>query len=630
MIRVLSDIVQNKIAAGEVVERPASAVKELVENAIDAGAARINIEIEEGGMRAIRIADDGCGMDKDDLLLSIERHATSKIHDVEDIFSISTMGFRGEALPSIGSVSRLTISTCLEGQEAGNSLKVTGGKIEGIMPAPPRKGTIVEVNDLFFNTPARRKFMKSSAAEMGAINETITRIALANPGVTFIVKGNGKKSMELVARDHLDERITDLFGKSIELLPVEYTTSNGELRVSGFCGRPPESRGNSKFIYTLLNNRWIKHPGINKGILDAYQGNLPPRRYPFAVLCFNIDPAKVDINAHPTKEVVRFENNSLFVGGCRKAIENTLRGVGSAEVVDRARIERMNQLRESSIRSNTEGYISNSAKSGSDNDGSAISKYPDSDFSFRDRKNLGYEQKRAMPQYKVASDLSSKSFKTSFASDNKASFEINSGKHVAYNDITKEKQESLGIDCQSKYRYVGQVGGKYIIAEYEDGVVFIDQHALHERWNYNRLCSREYSLDSQRLLIPIEIELSAVEEALIVESIIVLEEAGFEMKLEGSVLSITAHPDILRPHNIERVVRDILNDIDASPVKEYRDRINASLACRSAVLFGTNLSDELCRDLLEKLGSGALFTCPHGRPTKIAFTWKELAYKFDR
>ena len=630
MIRVLPDIVQNKIAAGEVVERPASAVKELIENAIDAGASRINIEIEEGGMRTIRIADDGCGMSKEDLLISVERHATSKIHDVEDIFSISTMGFRGEALPSIGSVSRLTISTCLDGQETGNSLKVTGGKVEGIMPAPPRKGTSVEVNDLFFNTPARRKFMKSSAAEMGAINETITRIALANPGVAFIVKGNGKKSMELAAKDRLDERIADLFGRSIELLPVEYTTSNGELKISGFCGKPPESRGNSKFIYTLLNNRWIKHPGINKGIIDAYQGNLPPRRYPFAVLCFNIDPAKVDINAHPTKEVVRFENSSLFVGGCRKAIEHTLRGISPAEVMDSVKAERMNQLREGSIRSNAEGYMSNSFKPGGDNDGSAISKYLDSGFSFREKKTPGSEQEESIPQYRASGDLSSKSFKAAFASDNKASFEINSSNHAAYNDVTKEKQESLGIDCQSKYRYVGQVGGKYIIAEYEDGVVFIDQHALHERWNYNRLCSREYSLDSQRLLIPVEIELSAVEEALIVESIIVLEEAGFEMKLDGSVLSITAHPDILRPHNIDRVVRDILNDIDASPVKEYRDRINASLACRSAVLFGTNLSDELCKDLLEKLGSGALFTCPHGRPTKIVFTWKELAYKFDR
>ena len=630
MIRVLPDIVQNKIAAGEVVERPASAVKELIENAIDAGASRINIEIEEGGMRTIRIADDGCGMSKEDLLISVERHATSKIHDVEDIFSISTMGFRGEALPSIGSVSRLTISTCLDGQETGNSLKVTGGKVEGIMPAPPRKGTSVEVSDLFFNTPARRKFMKSSAAEMGAINETITRIALANPGVAFIVKGNGKKSMELAARDRLDERIADLFGRSIELLPVEYTTSNGELKISGFCGKPPESRGNSKFIYTLLNNRWIKHPGINKGIIDAYQGNLPPRRYPFAVLCFNIDPAKVDINAHPTKEVVRFENSSLFVGGCRKAIENTLRGVSSAEVMDSVKAERMSQLREGSIRSSVEGYVSNNLKLGSDNAGYAISKYLDSDFSFREKKTLGSEQKGSIPQYRASGDLSSKPFKAAFASDNKASFEINSSNSTADNDVIKEKQASLGIDCQSKYRYVGQVGGKYIIAEYEDGVVFIDQHALHERWNYNRLCSREYSLDSQRLLIPVEIELSAVEEALIVDSIIVLEEAGFEMKLDGSVLSITAHPDILRPHNIERVVRDILNDIDASPVKEYRDRINASLACRSAVLFGTNLSDELCKDLLEKLGSGALFTCPHGRPTKIAFTWKELAYKFDR
>lgn len=626
MIRVLPDVVQNKIAAGEVVERPASVVKELVENAVDAGASRINIEVEEGGMRSIRISDDGSGMSRDDLLLSIERHATSKIRDVEDIFSITTMGFRGEALPSIASVSRLTISTCTEGEEAGNSLKVTGGKREGIMPAPPRKGTVVEVNDLFFNTPARRKFMKSQAGEMGAINETITRIALANYRTGFYVKGNGKKSMELPARHSLAERITDLFGRNIELLPVEYTTSSGELRITGYCGKPPESRGNSKFIYTLLNNRWIRHSGVNRGIIDAYQGSIAPRRYPFAVICFEIDPAKVDVNAHPTKEVVRFENDSLFVGGCRKALEKVLRYDNANSDFDFERRESENARRSDAIRTEVESYIAGTSQ------------------------GSGGSFKESGPRYIRNVDFREASVKTGFGGDsgtvkNGALLSSNKTESArsclaeskmifdglsADKDVFTEKQTSLDIDKPGKYRYVGQVGGKYIIAEYEDGVVFIDQHALHERWNYNRLSGRERSLDAQRLLIPVEIELSAVEQGLIAESMVVLEEAGFEMKLEGSKLVITAHPDIVRPHNIEQVVRDMLSDIDASPVKEYRDRINASLACRSAVLFGTNLSDELCMDLLEKLGSGALFTCPHGRPTKIAFTWKDLAYKFDR
>ena len=624
MIRVLPDVVQNKIAAGEVVERPASAVKELVENALDAGAGRISLEIEEGGMRTIRVSDDGCGMDKADLQLSVERHATSKIHDVEDIFRISTMGFRGEALPSIGSVSRLTITTGIKGEDIGNSLRITGGRVEGVMPAPPRSGTVVEVHDLFFNTPARRKFMKSTAAEMGAINETVTRLALANPGVAFSVKGNGKVSMELLARGTLVERITDLFGKSLDLLPVNYTTSNGELTISGFCGKPPESRGSSKFIYTLLNRRWIRHPGMNRGITDAFQGHLPPRRYPFAVLCLEINPAKVDVNAHPSKETVRFENDSLFVGGCRKALEVALSSnkfPGGAVLRDNSQL--LNSLRES-IEDYAGGPGRDSVGSAGDFTGQYRQRSIGSAAAFKDPQRsllrdsaglgLNYSEKNSVDEGRVWADPGN-GLEQAAAADSSTSY---SG------------QGSLDIEREPELRYIGQVGGKYILAESAEGVVFIDQHALHERWNYNRLCNKKYHIDSQRLLLPVEVKLTAAEEAMLVESMPVLEEAGFELRVEEGMLFITAHPDIIRPHNITRVVRDVLNDIDATPIEDYRQRINASLACHSAVLFGTNLSDDLCRDLLSRLEEGNLFTCPHGRPTRIIFTWQELAYKFDR
>ncbi len=624
MIRVLPDIVQNKIAAGEVVERPASAVKELVENAIDAGAGKIIIEIEEGGMRSIRITDDGCGMNKEDLELSIQRHATSKIHDVEDIFRISTMGFRGEALPSIGAVSRLSISTGIAGEGCGYTLKVVGGKVEGVQPAPPRQGTTVEVNDLFFNTPARRKFMKSTAAEVGAINETVTRIALGNPGIAFILKNNGNTSLELLVRVELGERIRDLFGKNLELLPVNYTTSNGELTIAGYCSKPPESRGSSKFIYTLLNKRWIKHPGINRGVVDACQGHLPPRRYPFAVLTFEIDPAKVDVNAHPTKEVVRFENDSLFVGGCRKALAAALSGNGNmpGQTGLARQLEQVHgRAEEYIIRNNPSRSLGEESKSYGGELKSGIERY---DFRMQPARegfvqNTSHNFKAAPLNDVTTADSSEKPDGYSMAADSDNS---------RVDGVSEQGRIALGQE--PALRYVGQVGNKYILAESPEGLVVIDQHALHERWNYNRLSKQEHGIDSQRLLLPVEIELSAVEQALLTESMSVLEEAGFALRLEGAVLSITAHPDIIRPHNIERVVRDILSDIDSLPIKEYRDRINASLACRSAVLFGTSLSPELCRDLVAKLAAGDLYTCPHGRPTQLLFTWKELAYKFER
>ncbi|MBP5232792.1 MAG: DNA mismatch repair endonuclease MutL, partial [Planctomycetes bacterium] len=321
-IRVLPEVVQNKIAAGEVVERPASVVKELVENAIDAGASEVTVEIAAGGAELIRVTDDGRGMGAADLALAVERHATSKIRDIDDIFHIHTLGFRGEALPSIGSVARLTIATATPGAAEGAALTVEGGKRQAVRPAPPRRGTVVEVSNLFFNTPARRKFMKSPAAEVAAAGEVITRLALAHPEVAFRLDNNGRRSLELPAAPDLETRIAALFGK-MALLPVDHDSAQG-VKITGFIAEPPESRSQSRFIYTLLNGRWFRHPGIARAVADACAGNLPPRRYPFAVLCFAIDTERVDVNAHPAKEVIRFENEALIVGGASHAVREAL------------------------------------------------------------------------------------------------------------------------------------------------------------------------------------------------------------------------------------------------------------------------------------------------------------------
>ncbi len=454
---------------------------------------------------------------------------------------------------------------------------------------------------------------------MGAINESITRIALANPGVAFKIRGNNKPVMELAARDNLEERIRDLFGKSIALYPVEYTTSSGELTISGYCGKPGENRGNSRSIYTLLNKRWIKHPGMIRGIIDAYQGSLPPRRYPFAVICLTIDPARVDINAHPTKEVVRFENDSLFVGGCRKAIEQTLLGGGGeSDKSGIAGVESTDSLRrltESSI----QHYISENR----------VNNLAEARSSYRSSSAPLQPNRYGTGGRNVDSNATERNLVGEFSGRRGETFEQRAQPAVESENV-RSGQSALELPLVGGYRYLGQVGGKYILAESEDGVIFIDQHALHESWNYSRLTSRERVIDSQGLLLPVEIELNAVEEALLSQSAVVLEEAGFDFDLKGSTLLIKAHPDIVRPHNIEQVVRDVLSDLDTSAVQEYRDRINASLACHTAVLFNTNLSDELCIDLLQKLAAGSLLSCPHGRPTKIVFSWKELAARFQR
>lgn len=680
-IRLLPLTIQNKIAAGEVVERPASVVKELVENALDAGAGQISVDIEEGGLRLIRVSDDGQGMSEKNLGLCIERHATSKIRDVDDIFRIKTMGFRGEAIPSIGAVSRMSIATTLAGQKTGYILKLVGGAKEPIAPAPPRRGTCVEVRDLFFNTPARRKFMKSAAAEVAAINETVTRIALANPSVAFRVESNGKPQVELPPHPDLASRILALFGKNLRLLPVERTSGdNDELHITGFCARPPESRANSRFIYTFLNNRWIRHPGIARAISDAYQGSLPPRRYPFAVLMLQINPAMVDVNAHPTKEIVRFENEGLIVGAAHKAIREALRGASFLNEVERARQETTQSTNE------TQTQLRNTAAEAA---GDYVRSHPDSEprrttpASFHNststvertnhpacalnrfsadaelaRKIL---QESAPPFMRSASSekiLPALPFKTQKSTHKEetdisafgapSEYAVTSAPFPANASITPsgirqtEKtatNEGKGKESNEQQaflrevpllRLVGQAGGRYLVVERPDGLLLVDQHAMHERWNYDRLREKNRPLVSQRMLLPVRIELTPAEKGLAPDAIEPLREAGFELELGEDAIEINAHPEIVPAERIEQTVRDVLADLEHEPLERFRETLLASLACHSAVLFGTRLSPEACLALLEKYKEGGLPTCPHGRPTGIFFSWNDLAARFGR
>ncbi len=329
-IRVLPETVQNKIAAGEVIERPASAVKELAENALDAGARHIAIELEDGGHRLIRVSDDGGGMGEEDLVACLQRHATSKISDADDIFRIATFGFRGEALPSIGAVARMAIATCLPGAPEGREILVEGGKVLRLSPAPPRKGTRVEVRDIFFNTPARRKFLRPPASEAAHAGEIVTRLALGNPEVGFRLQAGDRTVAAFQPAESLQARLQEIFGDRVcaRLVPFGTEITDG-LRVSGFFARPPESRRNSKDVYIFVNRRWIRQYALARAAGDAFAGVLPPREYPFAIINLEVDPARVDVNAHPAKEEVRFDQEKLLIAGVRRAIREALGGVAA-------------------------------------------------------------------------------------------------------------------------------------------------------------------------------------------------------------------------------------------------------------------------------------------------------------
>ena len=624
-ICVLPEVVQNKIAAGEVVERPASVVKELVENAIDAGATTVIVEIEEGGGNLIRVTDDGAGMSRENLELSIERHATSKIRDIDDIFHIRTLGFRGEALPSIGSVAQLTITTGVAGAAEGWTLEVTGGKKNGVRPAAPRQGTVVEARNLFFNTPARRKFMKSPAAEVAAVSEVLTRLALAHPEIALRLENNGRTGLELPEAATQLDRLTALFGK-MALIPVNYQSPQG-FAIDGFIAEPPECRAQSRFVYTLLNGRWFRHPGIVRAVADACAGNLPPRRYPFAVLNIVIDTDKVDVNAHPAKEVIRFENEALIVGAAHRAVREALAArhlLGAGVAGDYPDNAIAGTPAPQPVREVPEEY-----------------RAPVATFAPLTPPGGKTETFSASaPRYGKFGTMAGAGKNPGLPPSAAFAQPLSAIPRTASTPPVTESPVSAVAEqlAERQWRFLGQAGGKYLVVDTPDGVMFIDQHALHERWNYERLRNRPQTIVRQEMLVPMEFALSPAETAMAEIALPVLREAGFSLELAdgengGKILRITAHPEFVNRRGLEQICRDVLAeeaDNGKNLGEELRQRLLARLACRSAVLFGTNLSEELCLDLIDKLLNNYLPTCPHGRPTTVTFAWTELANRFAR
>lgn len=605
-IRILPEHVQNQIAAGEVVERPASVVKELIENALDADAHEIAIAIQEGGQRSIRVADDGWGMDEANLLLAVERHATSKITSVEDIFQIQSFGFRGEALPSIASVSKMTITTCLRGASEGVTLVLEGGKRIRISPSPARPGTVVTVEDLFFNTPARRKFLKSSSAETAAIHEIVTRIALAHPSISLRVEANNRPTLILPPHTSTAERVSAIFGRDLASRLLAVHREGEGIEIEGWIAQPPESRPDSRSIFLFLHRRWIRHLGFVRVIADAFQGSLPPRRYPFAILFLRVDPQRVDINVHPTKEQVRFQEESRIAGMLRRAVEEALqmrdfRAAFSAQSLE--------------VSTRPEPMPSEEGRTGQTErvkDPVFVETLP---IASRKSREVGMLDPffHASPQekHKERATISSEAKK-----------------------VTEKEQASLPIAPVEGYRILGQAGGRYLVLETPAGIRLLDQHAVHERWNYERLLDQEHPVASQRMLLPVVVELSPSEAQRIDEALPILREFGFEIERFGlATLSVSAHPEIVTPEAVASTVRDLFADLEqaGATMGGVRERILRSLACQASVRFGRHLPESEVIALVEAFDRAKKpLTCPHGRPTSILFTWEELARKFGR
>lgn len=577
----------NKIAAGEIVERPASVVKELIENSIDAKATRIEIEIKNGGRQLIRVTDDGVGMEKEDAVLAIERHATSKITDPNDLFNLTSLGFRGEALPSVAAVSIFSLITKTGADDFGTQIEVKGGILKKVKETGAPNGTTVNVQDLFFNTPARFKYLKSIPAEAGYINEVVARLALGYPQISFRLLHHEYEMLFTAGNGSLEDTVATIFGKDVsrELIPINHA-ENG-ISIHGFLGKPTIARNNRKYEVFFINRRQIFSKTISIAVEKAFHTLLPIARYPFCVIFIEVDPDLVDVNVHPAKLEARFADETGIFKIIFHTVQDTLKN---------------NSLLSQWIAPDDEPVKLQSVRH------NEISP---------ENLNSGYDNFR-----NTKAELSSVS--------EQAHFDYN----FNLNPLPKNEKEVI---LNNFYIYPKVIMNTYIIIEDEKGLLFVDQHAAHERVLYEKFFSHAKEiLESQALLIPETVTLNYAQYKAISERMSLFNELGFEVEaFGGQTLIIRGVPQVLLNLDYKRIIQDLIEDyLNFKTFKnpaEIKESFIITMACRAAIKAGDKL------DLLEIQGLvNNLFkcenpyTCPHGRPSIFRLSSDELAKKFLR
>lgn len=631
-IRVLPPALVNRIAAGECVERPASVVKELAENALDAGATRIEIAIVEGGRELIRVRDDGGGMQAEDLALSVISHATSKISADDDLFRIHTLGFRGEALASIGSVSRLRITSRMPGVDSGHVLSVEAGEVRGPEPASAAPGTTVEVRDLFYNVPVRRKFLRTNQTEMGHITEQVTRLALAHPEVTFSLMHQNRSSLHLIGGESTLKRISELFGPELAdvLLPIE--RAGGGVHVAGHVAPPAESRGSGKWEYLFVNGRFVRDRFVSHAVKAAYRSLIDPQRFPVTFLFLTLDPALVDVNVHPTKIEVRWRDSNYVHGQVLAALRERFISTN----LDRAlRTPREEDDYRERVRSAMVDYFTHArptapaplrpagvfAPGGSDSPRSGAPELHDAAYV----PTSGQTPSGALSTLAVDLMVSRR--------------DTDPGAGAGGGGVAGERAASLADAGDAAPLRVVQVHNTYLVAETPDGLMIVDQHALHERILYEELLSRVTSrtLESQRLLLPLVVRVPADRVEALESQSSVLARLGIELAASGpQTVTLHAFPSLL----FERVdpaafvadLLDLLGEQGARPDAEILlHRVLDMMACKAAVKAGDPLSaDEIAALLARRSLAERSSNCPHGRPTTLRLTLRDLERQFKR
>ncbi len=621
-IIILPDILSNKIAAGEVVERPSSVVKELLENSIDANSSRIIIDIENGGRSLIRISDNGSGMNRDDAMLSIERYATSKIRTDADLFSIKTLGFRGEALPSIASVSHFSLITRDESSETGTQILVDGGKIKSVTEVGAPVGTMIDVKNLFYNTPARRKFLKSTNAEMGHIADILSGIALGRPEIGFQLVHNGKMVKKWPVSSNPLDRISAVFGQDIrrELHKIELETENAS--VFGWISSPSITQSTSQKIYLYVNGRFIRDRGLQHALFEGYQGRLMKGRFPIAVLFIKVPFEQLDVNVHPAKHEIRFAGY--------RYVYDTLK----AAVFKAWNITDPNKPKPVSIELPTHSYISRIDRSSA-----AISfsqnRHEAKEFPFQtpsQKTTFTYDEsseketiseKQALYSASIYSTIQNKSL-------------LQQGNYTDHPEAQKGHYRSTGI--QIPFRVIGQFHNTYIVCESENEFILLDQHAAHERIVFEQLKRKAHKAGSpaQKLLIPEIIDFGYSESAILEKLLPGLLEFGLEIEpFGGNTFAVKAIPALISDREIKPLIVEMVEKISdigfADGIEKTIDDCLIMMSCHGAIRANQALSEKEMKGIIDQLALCENPShCPHGRPIRIRWSLSELEKKFKR
>lgn len=608
-ILILPDVLCNQIAAGEVIERPAAVVKELLENSIDAGSSKITAALQQGGRKEIRVVDNGSGMDRDNALLSIERHATSKIRDMKDLQSVRSLGFRGEALPSITAVSRFEMVTRREGDVSGTLLRVEGGVLRDIQDKGAPVGTAITVRDLFFNLPARRKFLRTTDTELGHIHDQLQRLALAHPAIHFQLAHQDRMMSHYPSATDSLQRAAQVLGLELVRQLRPFSLEGPRMSLKGYLSLPQLQRPSGQAIFAFMNGRPIWDRLVNRSVLGAYESLLPKGRFPVVLLYMEILPELVDVNVHPTKREVRFHSPGEVMETIRLALRETLRGNSS---VAGAPVEMQHRLGHGSAAEEEKGDAQ-------DAKGSGTGTFSPSPFK---------ENREAPQQLSVPSRGAVEAFPTGALLQEKV--------HAMLPvDSRDGGREGAGVGPFGRMRILGQVAQAYIALESFKGLILIDQHAAHERIVYDRLRTTSSREPSQRLLRSAVVELLPRQAAALKRWLPELEGLGFEVEpFGGNTFVVHAMPAIVSRCLPQELIRGLVEgalEEERHPRWDLPAQIAKTAACHHAVKAGQRLTHEEIRHLLEELDrTDFSSTCPHGRPLWFEMSREEIAQRFQR